>query len=109
MPRHHLSRRQYHALRRVMHGSVRRMLEDVHAFEVHPHWMGRIRKPAGSERIRRQKIAVLVGDDGLADRQHRQKERARGQSGNAREEDGQGASPRQVNEHAPDGAESGCR
>ena len=40
---------------------------------------------------------------------HRQKERARCQCGSARREDCQGAAPRQVDEHAPGGAESGCR
>ena len=104
---HHLARRQNQSLRRVVHGSIGRMLDDVHAFEVHPHGMGGVGEAARSESIRRQEIAELVGDDGLADGQHGQEESARGQGGGAGEEDGQGSPARQVAEDAPRGGESG--
>src|SRR5580704_13113669 len=41
-------------------GHIRRMLVDVERVEVDPHWMGRIRKPAMSERIRSQQITELI-------------------------------------------------
>src|ERR1017187_9587845 len=71
--------------------------------------MGGVGQAAGSEGIRRQEIAELVGDDGLADGQHGQEESARRQGGGAGEEDGQGSTARQVGEGAPRGGESGYR
>ena len=86
MTGHHLPHRQNQSLGRMVLRSVRRMLEDVHAFEMRPHGVRRVGEPAGSKRIRRQQIAELIGDDRLADRQHRQEKRPGRKGGRACEE-----------------------
>ena len=67
------------------------MLEDVHAFEVHPHRMRGIRQPSRGERVRGQQITEFIGDHGSAGRQYRQEHRTCRQRGQPRTRNGQAA------------------
>src|SRR5579884_3045194 len=43
-----------------IHRHIRGLLDDVEAFEMHPHGVSRIGKPAVSERVRREQIAEFI-------------------------------------------------
>jgi hypothetical protein len=40
-------------------------VNDVEAFEVHPHWVGRVGEPAACKCVGREQIAKLIVDYGL--------------------------------------------
>ena len=68
----------------------------MHAFEVIRQRRHRVRKPPVRERVGRQDIAELVGNDGRTDGQQRQQRRAPRQGGQPRAHNGQPAPAREV-------------
>ena len=63
------ARSQNQSLRRLVHRHVGGLLERMNAFQVLPHGMRRIRQPPRRERVGREEIDELIGDERLANRQ----------------------------------------
>ena len=90
-----LAQRQNQALRRGIHGHVGRLLNDVKAFEVHAHGMGRIRQPAVRESVSGKKIAEFVMPGGLGNAENRNQSGSRSKNQQPDEQHAQRFSSRQ--------------
>ena len=61
------------SLRGEIHRHITRLLQDVKALEVYPHWVCGIGEPAHGEGLARQEMTEFVMNERMGDGQERQK------------------------------------
>ena len=72
--------RKHQPLRRRIHRHISRLLDDVEALKMHPHWVGGIRDSSMRESVCREQVAELIVPSRLRDSEDRDECDSNGQN-----------------------------